>query len=291
MSHLGRDRHHHCDNKRLLGEFTMTEGFIRVEKRERVAVLTMNRPDTRNVIGSHDDCDEFVAALETTQLDTDISCVVLTGSGPAFSAGGNLKAIRQRTGIGPLDGPPDATRANYRRGVQRVIETLWNCEIPMIAAINGHAIGLGLDLACLCDIRLAVESAKFASSFIKLGIVPGDGGAWVLPRAVGLSNAAELIFTGDTIDANTALAMGLISRVTSENSLMEETLSIARRIVANPARALRLSKRLLREGQQQRLADVLHLSAAFQALAHETSDHVEALDAFLQKRPPKFTGG
>lgn len=161
----------------------------------------------------------------------------------------------------------------------------------MIAAINGSAIGLGLDLACLCDIRIAAQSAKFASSFIKLGIVPGDGGAWVLPRAVGLSNAAELIFTGDTIDAAAALAMGLVSRTVPAELLMKEALAIAGRIVVNPARALRLSKRLLRDGQQQRLSDILELSAAFQALAHETADHVEALDAFLEKRPPKFTGG
>lgn len=161
----------------------------------------------------------------------------------------------------------------------------------MIAAINGSAIGLGLDLACLCDIRIAAQSAKFASSFIKLGIVPGDGGAWVLPRAVGLSNAAELIFTGDTIDAAAALAMGLVSRTVPAELLMKEALAIAGRIVVNPARALRLSKRLLRDGQQQRLSDILELSAAFQALAHETADHVEALDAFLEKPPPKFTGG
>jgi 2-(1,2-epoxy-1,2-dihydrophenyl)acetyl-CoA isomerase len=215
----------------------------------------------------------------------------LTGAGTVFSAGGNLKSIKERNGIGPLNEPPDSTRANYRRGVQRIVQALWNCEIPMIAAINGSAIGLGLDLACLCDIRIAAQSAKFASSFIKLGIVPGDGGAWVLPRAVGLSNAAELIFTGDTIDAAAALAMGLVSRTVPAELLMKEALAIAGRIVVNPARALRLSKRLLRDGQQQRLSDILELSAAFQALAHETADHVEALDAFLEKRPPKFTGG
>jgi len=251
----------------------------------------MNREATRNAIGSHQDCQDFVSVLESVQYDPEVSCIILTGAGTAFSAGGNLRAIRDRNGIGPLKEPPDSTRANYRRGVQRVVHTLWNCEIPMIAAINGHAIGLGLDLACLCDIRIASESAKFASSFIKMGIIPGDGGAWILPRAVGLSNAAELIFTGDTIDAPLALAMGLISRQVPDKSLMDIALTLANRIAANPRRALRLSKRLLREGQQQRLADVLELSAAFQALAHETSDHVEALDAFLEKRPPQFTGG
>jgi 2-(1,2-epoxy-1,2-dihydrophenyl)acetyl-CoA isomerase len=269
----------------------MIESFVRYEKQDRIAILTMNRPDSRNAIGTHQDCRDFIAALDAAQTDAGVSCIILTGAGVTFSAGGNLKAIKERNGIGPLNEPPDATRANYRRGVQRVSESLWNCEIPMIAAINGHAIGLGLDLACLCDIRIAVESAKFASSFIKIGIVPGDGGAWILPRAVGLSNAAELIFTGDTIDTEAAMAMGLISRVVPAGQLMDQALALAQRIVVNPARVLRLSKRLLREGQQQRLADVLELSAAFQALAHETKDHKEALDAFFEKRPPRFTGG
>jgi 2-(1,2-epoxy-1,2-dihydrophenyl)acetyl-CoA isomerase len=269
----------------------MSEPFTLCEKRGRIAIITMNRANARNAIGTHQDCRDFVNVLESAQLDAELSCIILTGAGSAFSAGGNLKAIKERNGIGPLREPPDATRANYRRGIQRIVQSLWNCEIPMIAAINGPAVGLGLDLACLCDIRIAAQSANFASSFIKLGIVPGDGGAWVLPRTVGLSNAAELMFTGDTIDAATALAMGLVSRTVPAELLMQEALSIAERIVVNPARALRLSKRLLRDGQQQRFADTLELSAAFQALAHETADHVEALDAFLEKRPPRFTGG
>lgn len=269
----------------------MSECFVRYEKRDKIAIMTMNRPDSRNAIGTHQDCADFIAALGQAQSDAGISCVILTGSGSAFSAGGNLKSIRERNGIGPLNQPPDATRSNYRQGVQRIVDSLWNCEIPMIAAINGHAIGLGLDLACLCDIRIAAESARFASSFIKIGIVPGDGGAWILPRAVGLSNAAELIFTGDTIDSEAAMGMGLVSRVVPSGRLMDEALALAERIVVNPARALRLCKRLLREGQQQRLADMLELSAAFQALAHETSDHTEALDAFFDRRPPRFTGG
>jgi len=162
--------------------------------------------------------------------------------------------------------------------------------VPLIAAINGHAIGLGLDLACVCDIRICADSAKFASSFIKLGIVPGDGGAWILPRAIGLSKASELILTGDTYDAAAALAMGLVSRVVPLDRLMPEIHALAARIVANPAKTLRLAKRLLREGQQQRLSDVLELSAAFQALAHETRDHSEAVAAFFDKREPRFTG-
>lgn len=251
--------------------------------------LILNRASTRNAIASHEDCAEIVEAVESANQNSTISCIVLTGAGSAFCAGGDIRMMKDRDGVGPLK-QPDETRANYKRGVQRVIKTLWECEIPMIAAINGHAIGLGLDLACLCDIRITVPQAKFASSFIKMGLVPGDGGAWILPRAVGLSKAAELIFTGDVIDAESALACGIVSSVVDETKLIPEALELANRIVANPARSLRLAKRLLRDGQHQRLTDVLELSAAFQSLAHETADHAEAVDAFLEKRTPDFTG-
>lgn len=267
----------------------MSEPFVVYRQAGAVVTLTLNRPDSRNAIATHEDCEALVAALQRAQDDAGVSCIVLTGAGSAFSAGGNLKAMQERNGIGPLDAP-DATRANYRRGVQRVARALWDCEVPMIAAINGHAIGLGLDLACLCDMRIAAEGAKFASSFIKMGIVPGDGGAWILPRAVGLAKASEMIFTGDTFGAAEALAIGLVSQVVAADALPAAADALAARVVANPARALRLAKRLMREGQQQRFADVLELSAAFQALAHETQDHAEALSAFIEKRKPVFTG-
>jgi 2-(1,2-epoxy-1,2-dihydrophenyl)acetyl-CoA isomerase len=265
------------------------EPFVLYAQRERIVTLTLNSAATRNAIGTLEDCEDIAAALARAQADAGVSCIVLTGAGSAFSAGGNLKGMKERRGIGRLDAPV-ATRDNYRRGVQRVIRALWDCELPMIAAINGHAIGLGLDLACLCDLRIAADSAKFASSFIKMGLIPGDGGAWVLPRTVGLANAAELILTGDTIGAMQAKAMGLVSQVVPAEQLLPAADALAQRVVANPARALRLAKRLLREGQQQRLSDVLELSAAMQALAHETADHTEAVDAFLEKRSPSFTG-
>jgi len=272
-----------------VGHTSDQNAFVRYEQEGRIVTLTLNRPDSRNAIATHADCDDIANAFERANADATVSCIIFTGSGSAFSAGGNIKAMKERSGIGPLDAP-DATRANYKRGVQRISRALWECEVPAIAAINGHAIGLGLDLACLCDMRIAAEGAKFASSFIKLGIVPGDGGAWILPRVVGLTRAAELIFTGNTIDIDVALAYGLISRAVPRTQLLTEAGALAQRIVGNPAKSLRLAKRLLREGQQQRLSDVLELSAAFQALAHETVDHAEAVDAFLEKREPQFKG-
>lgn len=263
--------------------------FVLYEQDGPIVTLTLNRPDARNAIGTLEDCREMVEAFSRAESESSVSCIILTGAGSAFCSGGDIKAMKERTGIGPQD-TPDATRANYRRGVQAIARTMWECEVPTIAAVNGHAIGLGLDLVCLCDIRISVAKAKFASSFIKMGLVPGDGGAWILPRAVGLSRAAEMIFTGDVLDAEAALAAGIISRIAGQDGLLSEAKELAGRIVANPARSLRLAKRLLREGQQQRLGDLLELSAAFQSLAHETADHDEAVNAFLEKRSPRFTG-
>ncbi len=263
--------------------------FILRETIGRVAILRMNRPEALNAIGTLEDCDDFVAAIEGVHDDPGISAMVLTGIGRGFSAGGNLKAMQERTGIGPGDQPAD-TRDTYRRGVQRITRAMMELEVPAIAAINGHAVGLGCDLACLCNIRIAAHSALFACSFIKVGIVPGDGGAWSLARVVGYAMAAELFFTGERFDAARANEIGLVGRVVPDDQLLPEALALAEKIAANPARALRLTKRLLREAQTARMAEILELSAAFQALAHETGDHREAVAAFLEKRSPNFTG-
>jgi 2-(1,2-epoxy-1,2-dihydrophenyl)acetyl-CoA isomerase len=263
--------------------------FLEVERHDRIAILRMNRPEALNAIGTIADCDDIAETLWQLGNDRSVSVAVLTGKGRAFCSGGNIKGIQQRQGIGPLE-QPDSTRANYRRGVQRATRALLDSELPLIAAINGHAIGLGLDLACLCDIRIAAQSATMAASFIKVGIVPGDGGAWSLQQVVGYSKAAELFLTGETFDADAARAMGLVSQVVPDDDLLDAALALAGRIAANAPRALRLTKRLLREAQHGRAHDVLELSAAFQAIAHETRDHAEAVAAILDKRAPSFTG-
>jgi 2-(1,2-epoxy-1,2-dihydrophenyl)acetyl-CoA isomerase len=264
--------------------------FALYETSGRVATLTLNRPESRNAIATPQDCFDIVGALMRAHEDGEINAIILTGAGKSFCAGGDLKSIREGTGIGPQS-PPDATRANYRRGVHSVIKALADVECATIAAINGHAMGLGLDIAALCDIRVCGASTKMASNFVKVGIIPGDGGAWILTNAIGASRAAELVLTGDTIDAEEALRIGLVSRAVADDKLMDEARALAERIAVNPPRALRLAKRLLREAQHSRLHDILELSAAFQALAHETADHKEAVDAFSNKRSPKFTGG
>ena len=262
--------------------------YVREEREGDVVLLTLNAPERRNAISTFSDCDAVVDACRRVNLDRTVRCVILTGAGTAFCSGGDLKAMRDKRGI--MEGSHADLRENYRRGVQRMAQALYDCDAPTIAAVNGPAIGLGLDVACMCDIRVASEKATFAESFIKVGIVPGDGGAWLLPRVVGMSTALEMSFTGETMDAQGALAARLVSRVVPEGELMNAARDLARRIAANPPDALRMTKRLLREGQHTRLSSLLELSAAFQALAHSTEDHKEAVGAMLEKRRPTFTG-
>jgi enoyl-CoA hydratase/carnithine racemase len=165
-----------------------------------------------------------------------------------------------------------------------------NLELPVIAAVNGPAMGAGCDLACMCDLRIAGESARFAESFVKLGIIPGDGGAWLLPRVVGFARAAEMALTGDTLSAQEALAAGLVSRVVPDAELIPAARALAARIAANPPQAVRMARRLLREAWNNRLDTVLEMSSAMQAVAHTTDDHKEALAAMREKRKPTYKG-
>lgn len=260
--------------------------FIKFEQDGAVVTLTMNRPEIRNALIGQDDGDDILNACQRITRDMSVRAVILTGAGTCFSAGGDIRKIRETLGTGL--GKPTRTRHAYRNGIQRIPLALYNLEVPIIAAVNGPAIGAGCDLTTMCDIRLASEKATFAESFIKIGLVPGDGGAWLLPRAVGMSRACEMAFTGDAITAQQALEYGLVSRVVPPEQLLPEAQALAARIASNPGQALRMSKRLMREGQHTRLDTLLEMSASFQALAHWTEQHEEAVDAFLAKRPPIF---
>jgi enoyl-CoA hydratase/carnithine racemase len=178
---------------------------------------------------------------------------------------------------------PSATVAYYTEGIQRIPLAFEALDAPMIAAVNGPAIGAGTDLACMCDLRIAAEEACFAESFVKLGIIPGDGGAWFLPRIVGWSKACEMAFTGDLLSARDALACGLVSQVVPKDELIPASRRLAERIAANPPLAVRATKRLLREGRFARLDTLLQLAAGAQAIAHTTGEHREALTAALAK--------
>lgn len=259
--------------------------FLKIERDGAIVTLTMNQPEARNPLTGNTAVPEFLAACEEIGADMSIRAVIVTGAGSAFCSGGNVKDMQkyEDEALRPI-----AIRDEYRRGIQRLPLALYYLEVPTIAAVNGPAIGAGCDLACMCDIRIASEQARFAESFIKVGIVPGDGGAWLLPRVVGRSKAAEMSFTGEMLDAQQALACGLVSRVVPAERLLDEARELAGRIAANPGPTLRLTKRLLREGEHQRLDSLLELSAGFQALAHKTPQHREAVQAFIEKRAPKF---
>lgn len=253
-----------------------------------VATLTLNNPQLYNPISDMEMVEAVENAVRRLNDDFSIRAAILTGAGKGFSSGGNLRKLGQPGELG--GGAPADTPKGYKNGIQRIPLAFAALEVPIIAAVNGAAIGAGCDLACMCDIRIAGESASFAESFVKLALIPGDGGAWLLPRVVGYSKACEMAFTGDRLDAQEALACGLVSRVVPDAELMPAARTLAERIAANPPHALRMTKRLIVQGRDTRLAEHLEMAASFQALAHSTNDQKEAVAAFNEKRKPTFTG-
>ncbi|MBB5771728.1 2-(1,2-epoxy-1,2-dihydrophenyl)acetyl-CoA isomerase [Brevundimonas vesicularis] len=263
-------------------------GLITEEKRGAILIWTLDREARLNALPDLGDGDEVAAACERVNADPSIRCVVLTGAGRAFSAGGDLTAMRDRRDL--FEGSGAAIRERYRRVVHRIVRSLYGLEVPLIAAVNGPAMGLGCDIAGLGDIRIASDRASFGVPFLKLGIIPGDGGSWLLPRNIGYARAAELLFTARSIDAATAAEWGLVNRVVAHDSLMEEALAVAGQVAAQPPQALRMAKTLLRQGRDTTFDQMLEMSAAMQALAHLTEDHQEGVAAVLEKRPGDFTG-
>ena len=250
--------------------------------------MTLNRPEIMNPLGQQGDGEAVRAVCQEIEADPSIRCAVLTGAGRAFSAGGDVKAMRERSGA--FGGSPYDVREGYRRNIHLIVKSLYNLEVPLIAAVNGAAIGLGCDVACMADIRIASDKAKFGVTFLKLGLIPGDGGAWLMPRIIGASRAAELLFTGNVIGADQAAEWGLISRVVPADTLMDEALALAESIAAQPPQSLRLAKTLLRHGTLSSYDTIMEMSAASQALMHHTEDHIEGVDAILEKRTPEFKG-
>lgn len=266
----------------------MSSPFIDYENDEGIVTLTMNRPEQRNALSEIPQMLEFVTVCERIASDPTVRLVILTGAGTVFSAGGNIKHMRDKRAF--ASGSPLDIRNSYLAGISRVPLALYELDVPTIAAVNGPAIGAGMDIACMCDIRIASDLASFAASFLKLGIVPGDGGAWLLARTIGQAKALELMLLGDTIDAAEALRIGLVTKVVPADELMSFTREFGARIARHPPQTARLTKRLLRESMHVGLRTSLELSSAYQALAHFTADHAEAVDAFIEKRKPVFKG-
>lgn len=266
----------------------MTSAPLLVERADHIETWTLNLPDARNPISDPAIVDALCEQVALVNADHDVRAVVLTGAGSAFSAGGNVKDMVDRTGM--FGGSPYELRDGYRGGIQRIPRALYHCEVPVVAAVNGPAVGAGCDLAVMCDLRVASKNAWFAESFVQLGIIPGDGGAWLLTKAIGPARAAEMALTGDRVKADQAMAWGLVNEVVEPEDLLDAARTLAARVAKNPPHAVRMAKRLLRESQHQSLESLLELSAAMQALSHHTEDHREALEAFGEKRPGNFTG-
>lgn len=261
---------------------------LKIERDGNVETWTVDLPDQRNPISGTDMIEAFEDHTRRVQGDLDVRCVVLTGAGSAFSAGGNVGDMRAKEGI--FAGTPWQVRNGYRRGIQRIPLAMQDCEVPMVAAVNGPAVGAGCDLALMCDLRIASTKGWFAESFVQLGIIPGDGGAWLLTQAVGPQRAAEMALTGDRVQADQALEWGLVTQVVEPEGLLPAAQELAGRVAKNPPHATRMAKRLLRESQRATLPQVLELSATMQALSHHTADHEEAMAAMLEKRPGTYSG-
>lgn len=271
----------------------MSDNPLLFEKDGPVVTLTINRPDSRNPLGEEGDGERFEEAAWKINTDKSVRCVILTGAGKAFSAGGNIKSMKERgsSGTGDFSGTlTDIADLRYRKGIHRIVRAIWGLEVPAIAAVNGPAVGLGNDVACLCDTRIAADTARFGATFLRIGLVPGDGGAWLLPKIVGMARAAELLYGAELIDAATANDWGLVTHVVPADSLMDEARAMAQKFAGRPPDVLRMTKRLMRQGLTESFDSVMELSANMQAIAHSTEDHHEALSAFMEKREPDFKG-
>ncbi len=254
----------------------------------RVATLTLQRDDVRNALTGTALIDDIVDTVEWVNTHPAVSVLIVTGEGSAFCAGGNIKEMRDRSGA--FAGSARELEERYRRGIQRIPLAFEKAEIPIIAAINGPAIGAGFDLACMCDMRIAATDAVFGETFINLGIVPGDGGAWFLQRLIGYQRAAELTFSGRLIKAEEALQLGLLLEVVDANKLMPKVKLIADEIAAKPPLTVRFTKRLMKLARREDLPEFLDLCACYQGICHNTEDHLEAVNAFLEKRKGRYHG-
>lgn len=245
-----------------------------------VATLTLDRPEARNAF-TEAMVTELVAALDEAEADDVVRSVVLTGAGPAFCAGGDLKAMRERTGM--FAGDPAELRTRYRLGLQQLPRRFDAFEKPVVAAVGGAAIGAGLDLALMADLRICDRTAKLGSTFARVGLIPGDGGAYLLARAIGLPRALDLVLTARVVDADEALAMGLVTAVVDAGTALDAATARAQQIARLPAKAVQAAKACLYRVAHQDLETALHLTAALQATVQHTDEHAAAVEALLEQ--------
>ncbi|MFY9586581.1 MAG: enoyl-CoA hydratase [Actinomycetota bacterium] len=254
--------------------------------------LTLNRPERKNSI-SPELREELLAALDEARTDDEVRCVVITGAGDAFCSGVDLGRSKVTEGAARAEPQkPDlrAIREAMKRGMQRVIRSIWDLDKPVIASVNGVAAGGGAQLALVCDLVIASESARFIEIFVKRGLAVDSGGGWLLPRLIGLAKAKELVFFGDPISAGDAHAVGLINKVVAPDQLEDATREWAERLARGPTRSIGASKNLLNRALETDLGTALEEEATTQAFVSQTRDFSEGVRAFAEKRDPDFKG-
>jgi len=256
-----------------------------------ITTITLNRPNQLNSLNS-DLLSSLSDMLEAISNDDSVRVVILTGAGRAFCSGADTSEMAGGPGTGPHKPGPGGTEA-LRRGfrlARKVILGIYEMEKPVIAAVNGPAVGAGFDLACACDIRVASQNARFMAAYVHVGLFPGYGGTWLYPRLVGSAKAAELMYTGNYLEIGEAERLGFVNRVTEPEDLIESTEKMAQKIASGPPVAIRLAKTMMRRGMTMDLETSLEMSAAVEAITLSSNDHLEGMDALRQKRRPEFKG-
>jgi enoyl-CoA hydratase/carnithine racemase len=261
----------------------MSEPHVLYQLEGHIGTITLNRPEVKNAF-SPEMITHWRQFLEEARADDRVRVIILTGKGDTFCSGGDIREMAS----GKLRSW-DMKKFLWE-GVHRIVLTLEDLDKPVIAAINGAAMGAGLDMALMCDLRVCSDRARLGESYILLGLVPGDGGAYFLPRLVGIAKALELFFTGDILSPQEALNIGLVNRVVPHDRLLEETMVLAEKISSKPPVAMRMMKRAVYQSQASTLRDHLDFISSHLALLSETQDHQEAAKAFLEKRKPIFAG-
>ena len=254
-----------------------------------VATITLHRPEELNAF-SPELLAGWEAYLRDAAQDEQVRVVVVTGSGRAFSAGGNMKRRAERDSAPDASRNPVVRRNSLRYEVHRIPQALQYLDKPYIAAVNGAAAGGGMDMACQADIRFAAESARFIMSYVRVGLIPGDGGAWLLPRLVGTATALDLIWSGRAVDADEALRIGLVSRVIPDDRLMDETYTYAEQLASGPPITMQTAKRLVHRGASTPFLESLEAAQAAMTMVQSTEDAKEGPRAFAEKRKPNFQG-
>ena len=258
--------------------------FLLFDVVNNIATLTMNRPEKLNAFTS-EMLWGLVAALDECDARKDVRAVILTGAGRGFCSGGDIDGMGK-----DADGRPHVTKTRIWEEIQAFPKRAARFDKPLIAAVNGAAIGGGMDLALACDIRMASESARFAETYAKIGLLPGGGGGYFLPRLVGKARALELLWTADFIDAATALEIGLVNHVFPDGELLGEAIKLAARIAAMPPLSIRLIKRTVNQSLETDMATAFDLVSSHIAIARAGHDHAEAIKAFREKRDGKYEG-